>query len=366
MNSTWGNNFKLSIFGESHGKGIGIVLDGIPAGISLDLDAIKLELKRRAPGRGKLTSSRKETDSFEILSGYFNGKTSGSPLTIIIYNNDVDSSSYESNKNLLRPGHADYTGYMKHSGYNDYRGGGHFSGRLTAPLVIAGAVAKQLLIKHNISIGSHIYGIGHIRDAGFDPVNIDSGLLEQLHSSNFPTIDFHSGKAMQELIEQVSKEGDSIGGIVEAAIVNLPAGLGSPFFDSFESLLSHLLFSIPAIKGIEFGAGFNISNMKGSQSNDEFYINGSKISTYTNKCGGILGGITNGMPVVFRAAFKPTPSIAVKQNTVDIREMKDAVISVSGRHDPCIVPRALPVVEAAAALAVLDMLMNERKYFIWD
>lgn len=359
MSGIWGNNLKLSIFGESHGEGIGIVINGLPVGLEIDLELIHKEMRRRAPGRSKISSQRKEADSFEILSGYFNNKTTGTPLCAIIHNKDSRSNDYEKIKNLLRPGHADYTGYVKYSFLNDYRGGGHFSGRLTAPLVFAGAIAKQILMKNSIEIGSHILSIGHIQDECLDSINVDDNALIEIKDKDFPTIDDEKGNKMIELIEEVRIAGDSIGGIIETAIVNLQAGLGEPFFDSVESKLSQLLFSIPAVKGVEFGKGFEITRLKGSQANDEYYIENEKIMTYTNNNGGILGGITNGMPIIFRAAIKPTPSISIKQKTVDIENMENTEIQIEGRHDPCIVPRAVPVVEAVSALAILDLIMEQ-------
>ncbi len=358
MSGIWGNNLKLSIFGESHGESIGIVLNGLPVGMEIDFELIDKEMRRRAPGRNKISSPRKESDSFEIISGYFNNKITGTPLCVIIHNKDKRSQDYDKIKNILRPGHADYTGYIKYGGFNDYRGGGHFSGRLTAPLVFAGAIAKQILAKKNIIIGSHIFSISHIQDNRFDLVNVDSSNLKQLVEKDFPVINDEIGKEMFEIIEKVGIEGDSVGGIIETAILNLQAGIGEPFFDSIESKLSQLLFSIPGVKGVEFGNGFDITKLKGSQANDEYYIRDGEVRTYTNNNGGILGGITNGMPVIFRTAIKPTSSIGLKQRTVDIKHMKNSEIEIEGRHDPCIVPRAIPVVEAVSALSILDLLME--------
>ncbi|MFA5524234.1 MAG: chorismate synthase [Tissierellales bacterium] len=358
MSGVWGNNLKLSIFGESHGKGIGVVIDGLPAGFEIDFEFIDKEMRRRAPGRSKIASQRKESDSFDIISGYFNNKTTGTPLCATIQNNDSRSNDYDKIKSLLRPGHADYTGYVKYSSFNDHRGGGHFSGRLTAPLVFAGAIANQILMKKGIVIGSHILSIGHIQDKSLDFINVDDNTLIEIKEKDFPTIDDEKGNRMKKLIEEVRMAGDSIGGIVETAIVNLQAGLGEPFFDSVESKLSQLLFSIPGVKGVEFGMGFGITRLKGSQANDEYYIENQEIRTYTNNNGGILGGITNGMPTIFRVAIKPTPSISKIQKTVDIKNMENAQILIEGRHDPCIVPRVVPVVEAVSALAILDLFME--------
>lgn len=364
MSGTWGEYLKLSLFGESHGKCVGIVINGLPAGIKLDQEFIRSELYRRAPGRNALSTSRQEKDEFEIISGYFNDHTTGSPLTCVIWNKDQHSGDYEDLKNNLRPGHADYTAMIKHSGFNDYRGGGHFSGRLTAPMVLAGAIAKQILRKKNIAIGSHILSIGNIREDSFDELDLDANLIQELAGRDFPVLNGGKGEEMQERILLAKAEEDSLGGVVETAAVGLPVGVGSPFFDSLESKIAHLLFSVPAVKGVEFGTGFAIARMKGSEANDSFvYVNG-KVETLTNHNGGILGGISNGMPVIFRAALKPTPSISKTQSTVNISRKEEVEIRIKGRHDPCIVPRAVPVVESAAALAILD-LMIEKDGITW-
>lgn len=359
MSGVWGKNIRLTIFGESHGKGIGTVIDGLPGGIKLDLDYISFEMERRAPGRSQLTSSRKEKDSFEILSGFFNNRTTGAPLSTVIWNKGHKSKDYDSIKYIMRPGHADYTGYVKYSGFNDYRGGGHFSGRLTAPLVFAGAICKQILEqKKKITIGSHICSIGNVMEERFDSANISGELLKDLLKPELPVIDIKKRDDMKKCILDAKESGDSVGGIIETAIINLPPGIGEPFFDSVESKISHILFSIPAIKGVEFGAGFEISKMKGSQGNDEFYFQDKTVMTRTNNSGGILGGITNGMPVIFRVAIKPTPSIGIPQSTVNIVKKDDSVLKIQGRHDPCIVPRVVPVIEAVAALAILDLIID--------
>jgi chorismate synthase len=356
MSGVWGNKIKLSIFGESHGEAIGINIDGLKPGTVLDLEFIRSELSRRAPGNSELSSPRKEDDSFQILSGFYNGKTTGTPLCAVIYNKSQHSVDYEKAKNLLRPSHGDYTGFIKYNGFNDYRGGGHFSGRLTAPLVFAGSICKQILKEKNILIGSHIKSIGEIKDKGFDMVHINKETFESLNLDNFPVLNRTAALEMKEAIYIAKHEKDSVGGIIETAVINIPVGLGDPFFDSFESTLAHLIFSIPAVKGLEFGAGFEITKMKGSKANDAFYIDRDKIKTISNNNGGINGGITNGMPIIFRVAIKPTPSIGKVQNTVAFDKMENAQIEIKGRHDPCIVPRALPVVEAVTAITILDLL----------
>lgn len=356
MGNSFGNKIKYTIFGESHGNAIGIVIDGLPSGIKLDINFIKEEMARRAPGRNEMSTSRKEGDSFEILSGYFEGRTTGTPLCSIIYNSDQHSKDYEKIKYVMRPGHADYTGYVRYSGFNDYRGGGHFSGRITAPLVFAGAVAKIILKEKGIEVGSHVLSIKNVKDKYFDKVNVNKEMIMNLRKKYIPTIDEDAEIKMKDAILNAKKEKDSVGGIIEAAIINVPTGLGDPFFDSVESNISHIIFSVPAVKGIEFGTGFDITNMMGSEANDDYYYDSGRVKTYTNNNGGILGGITNGMPIIFRAALKPTPSIGKKQRTIDIKDKKDTYIEVTGRHDPCIVLRAVPVIEAAASIAILDFL----------
>jgi chorismate synthase len=354
MSGTWGRNIKFSIFGESHGKAVGITIDGLKPGTEVDLDYIKREMGRRAPGKSELSTQRQEDDSFEILSGLFNGKTTGTPLCAIIRNSDQHSKDYEKTKSLMRPSHADYTGSVKYMGFNDYRGGGHFSGRLTAPLVFAGAVCRQVLERRGIIIGSHVRSIGRIEDRMFSLTDIDQDKLQSLRAEAFPVLDAEAGEAMQKEILDAKAEQDSVGGIIETAAINLPAGIGDPFFDSMESTLAHLLFSVPGIKGLEFGAGFDITRIRGSEANDEYYVNDGRVSTYSNNNGGIIGGITNGMPLVFRVAVKPTPSIGRTQRTINIENMENEEIEISGRHDPCIVTRAVPVIEAVTAMAILD------------
>jgi chorismate synthase len=354
MSGTWGSKIKFSIFGESHGKAVGITIDGLKPGFEVDLDYIKREMDRRAPGKSSLSTQRQEADSFEILSGLFRGKTTGTPLCAIIRNSDQHSKDYEETKALMRPSHADYTGCVKYMGFNDYRGGGHFSGRLTAPLVFAGNLCRQVLEERGIIIGSHVRSIGGIEDRGFSMTDIDQNKLQALRTETFPVLDAEAGEAMQKAILDAKAEQDSVGGVIETAVINLPAGIGDPFFDSLESTLAHLLFSVPGIKGLEFGAGFDIASMRGSEANDEYYVEDGRVRTYSNNNGGILGGITNGMPLIFRVAVKPTPSIGRAQRTINIESMENDTIEISGRHDPCIVTRAVPVIEAVAAMVLLD------------
>lgn len=360
MSSTWGTNVKLSLFGESHGKAIGINIDGLPSGIELDLDSIRFEMDRRSPGKNRLTTSRSEDDEVEILSGYFNNRTTGTPLCVMIKNSDAHSRDYERTKDLARPGHGDYTGNIKYNGYNDYRGGGHFSARITAPLVFAGAIAKQILRRKNIFIGSHIQSIGSVSDTSFLDNDIHPSLFENLKEKTIPTLNPLKAKEMEEEILKAKEEGDSIGGSVEVGVLNPPAGLGNPFFDSVESRLSHMIFSIPGVKGIEFGAGFDMGKMKGSEANDQFYYEDGQVNTFSNNNGGILGGITNGMPIIFSVALKPTPSIPKPQRTINMKTKENVEIKVGGRHDPCIVIRGVPVLEAATALVMLDLMEGDR------
>lgn len=352
----WGSNFRLSIFGESHGEGIGIVIDGIPSGTKLDLDEIRRQMLRRAPGRDSMSTPRKEADEVKILSGFYNGLTTGTPLCGVIYNTNTRSKDYT--PEILRPGHADYTALCKYGESRDYRGGGHFSGRITAPLVFAGAIAKQILTQRGIEVGAHIYSIENVKDTPFDSVNLDCTALRELSQKNFPLLDDSKEATMTETVDRYKSEKNSVGGIVECGVCGLPSGMGSPFFDSAESVISSLVFSVPAVKGIEFGGGFELAGSNGKSANDEFYTDGESIKTYTNNNGGINGGISNGMPLIFRAAIKPTPSIGAQQRTVNTDTMENVTAEIKGRHDPCIVRRAVPVIESAAAIAVLDMLLQ--------
>ena len=353
--NVWGEKFKISIFGESHGEGIGVVIDGIPSGTELDLSEIRREMERRAPGKNLLSTARQEADEVKILSGFYNGKTTGTPLAGVIFNTDARSRDYT--PELIRPGHADYTGFSKYGESHDFRGGGHFSGRITAPLVFAGAIAKQVLKKQGIIIGAHLLRIGSISDTPFDMVNPDIEVIKELADKEFPVISSEASVDMQKLILKKRSELDSVGGVLECAAIGLPCGIGSPFFDSVESRISSMMFSIPAVKGIEFGEGFGFADMSGFEANDSFYTDGKIIKTRTNNNAGINGGITNGMPVVFRVVIKPTASIAKTQQTVNIKTMENTELSVHGRHDPCIAHRAVSVVEAGTAIAFLDMLL---------
>jgi chorismate synthase len=356
MSGIWGNNLKVSIFGESHGTGIGITIDGLPSGVEINLEEVMKEMARRAPGKSNLSTARKEADAPEILSGFFEGKTTGTPLCAVIRNSDMRSKDYGKLKDLMRPGHADYPGYVRYNGFNDYRGGGSFSGRITAPLVFAGAICKQVLAGKGISIGAHIKSIGDIEDKSFYEVELNKELLEDLKNKELPLLISEKEEEMRETILKAKKEQDSVGGTIECTVLGINAGIGNPFFDSVESTLAHLMFSVPAVKGIEFGKGFEMSKLNGSNCNDEYYYDGDKVKTYTNNNGGITGGITNGMPILFKVAMKPTPSISKAQRTIDIAEKKESELIIEGRHDPCIVQRAVPVIEAVTAIGILDLI----------
>ena len=356
MSGMWGSKIKLSIFGESHGNAIGITIDGLPAGFSIDMDKIMMEMARRAPGKSSLSTLRKESDIPEILSGYFEGKTTGTPLCAIIRNSNTKSKDYSKLKDVMRPGHADYTGAVRYKGFNDYRGGGHFSGRITAPLVFAGAICKQILEVKGIIVSAHINSIGKIKDCSFLESDISDELLNSFKEKELPLINTKLEDEMRQEILSARSSGDSIGGTIECAILGVSPGIGDPFFDSVESTLAHLMFSVPAVKGIEFGKGFDISKMRGSEANDEYYLENGNIKTKTNNNGGILGGITNGMPIIFNVAIKPTASIFKEQNTVNIVTMEETTLCIEGRHDPCIVQRALPVIEAVAAIGITELM----------
>jgi len=360
MSATWGNNFKITIFGESHGEAIGVVIDGLKSGKELDLDFIQFEMNRRKPGTSTLATPRKEDDKIEILSGLFNGKTTGAPLTGIIRNTNTRSGDY--NNDLLRPSHADFSGYVKYDGFNDYRGGGPFSGRITSGLVFAGAVAKEYLKDMGITIGSHVLSVKNESDMYFDPVNLDVDLLNNLNKETFPVISKDKKEKFINIIEDARKNRNSVGGVVEVACVGLSAGIGEPFFNSIESNLSSLFFSVPAVKGVEFGLGFDITKHTGSEVKDEPYVDSkansslSDIKFKSNNNGGINGGISNGMPIVARVAIKPTPSIGQSQNTVNIKTLENTNLEITGRHDPAIVSRVSSVIEATMAIGIFDLI----------
>ena len=356
MKNTFGSSVSLTLFGESHGEYIGAVLDGLAPGLDVDEDFIRMRLDLRRPS-GAISTSRHEADEFSLVSGIFNGKTTGTPLTVLIPNASQRSKDYSATRALARPGHADYTAFMKYHGYEDYRGGGHFSGRVTAALVAAGAILIDALSKKGINIGTHIASLGGIKDDCF--VDTQSGLtacIGELNKKTFAVINDKKGEEMQSEIRRAAAEGDSVGGVLETAVVGVPAGVGEPWFDTLEGTLAHALFSVPAVKGVQFGRAFEMVDSRGSEYNDCFYISDKEIKTRTNNNGGINGGITNGMPIVFSCAVKPTPSIFKPQATVDFMNKSDATLELKGRHDPAVIHRARAVVDSVTALAIADAL----------
>lgn len=356
MSNIFGHAVTMTIFGESHGIGIGVVLDGLPVGVKVDWNAVRQEMARRRPGKDILSTARVETDAFEVQSGIFNGYTTGAPLCCVIKNKDQRSKDYSQLRHMMRPGHADYSGKIRYDGYNDYRGGGHFSGRITAPLVFAGAIAAQILQSRGVTIGAHIARLEGTTDTPFNPLGEDAATLEALKQDTLPTLDKKKAQTMAETIIHAKDNLDSVGGVIECMAIGLPAGLGNPFFDSVESELAHMMFSVPATKGIEFGDGFAMAGLRGSTANDSFYYDtDGAVKTRTNHNGGINGGITNGMPLLFRVVVKPTSSISQEQQTIDTDTKENCSLIVKGRHDPCIVQRAVPVIEAATAWALLDV-----------
>ena len=362
MGSTWGNAIHISVFGESHGAGIGVVIDGFPSGVPYDEAFVLREMERRAPGRNKQSTQRKEADLPLIQAGIYNGKTTGTPICALIQNTNQHSGDYASLAAQPRPGHADYTGMLRYKGCNDPRGGGHFSGRLTAPLVFAGVLCKLWLQTQGVQIGSHIQFIAQIQDMPFDDVDVTPAQLEALREADYPVNNPRALEAMLAAIEDARMEQDSVGGVIECAAIGLPAGLGSPMLDTVESRLASILFAVPAVKGVEFGAGFAFAALRGSHANDALYQENGVVKTETNNNGGINGGITNGMPLIVRACIKATPSIGMTQETLNLQTGKTEPLSIHGRHDPCIVTRAAPIIEAACAIALADLLREANGY----
>jgi len=353
MENSYGRMFTITSFGESHGRCVGVVIDGCPAGLPVIEADIQKEVDKRKP-TSPIATTRAEAEKVEILSGITEGYTTGAPVCLLIWNTDIDSTEYERIKSLPRPGHADYTSYIKYGGFNDYRGGGRFSGRITAGFVMAGAVARKLLGSINIEVLAHTVEIGGVIAGEKEPNEIRAAV----EKNALKCADMKAAEKMLKVIEQAQAEGDSVGGIIEGMALNVPVGLGEPVFDTLEGDLAKALFAIPAVKGIEFGSGFSAAGKRGSENNDPYTIQNGKVVTTTNNAGGILGGISNGMPIILRVAVKPTSSIAVRQDTVDIREMKNTTIEVKGRHDACIVPRAVPAVEAMMAVTLCDFAMR--------
>lgn len=356
MSSKFGNKIKLSIFGESHGEAIGCVIDSIPAGVKLDMDKIYFDMARRAPGKDKTATQRLEKDIPHILSGVLNGVTTGAPLAMIIENTNTKSGDYSNLLSVPRPSHSDYPAYVKYQGNNDIRGGGHFSGRLTAPLVFAGAVAKQILAQKGITVGAHILSINGVFDDSFDKANVIEKELLAVSSKAFCVINDEVEDKMRASVEKARLDGDSVGGVIECAVVGVPVGIGANIFSTVEGHISSALFGVPAVKGVEFGAGFDFAKMTGYEANDTYSISNGNVKINKNNNGGILGGMTTGAPIIVRAVVKPTPSISKAQKSVNLQKMTEEELVIHGRHDPCIVPRAVPVVESAVAFALLDLM----------
>jgi len=358
MSNTFGNNIKVTIFGQSHSPAIGVCVDGLPSGFRIDFDDLNSFLRRRAPGRGAYTTSRGEPDEPEFISGLVGGVTCGAPLTAVIRNTDTRPRDYEQIRDVPRPSHADYSSYMKYGVARDFRGGGAFSGRLTAPLCVVGGICLQLLRQKGIDVAAHIAQIGGVHDRAFDPSGACEDDISVLRAASFPVLDAEAGAKMLLAIEEARLDGDSLGGVVECIATGVPAGLGEPMFGGLENRLAAIIFGIPAVKGVEFGNGFAAAGLRGSENNDAFVADGGVIRTRTNRHGGILGGISSGMPILFRAAFKPTPSISACQDSVSLSRMENVKLVIAGRHDPCVAPRAVPCVEAAAAIAIYDSLLD--------
>lgn len=357
MSNTIGKNYRVTVFGQSHSDAMGVVIDGLPSGIKINTDLIRYELDRRKPGQVKYTTKRKEEDDFKILSGLVNGFTCGAPIAAIIENKNTKSKDYSELKKHPRPSHADFPAYIKYKGMNDINGGGQFSGRLTAPLTIAGAIAEDILNNRKIYIISRIKSIYNIKDKDINIHDLGYKELEYIKKKKFPVLDDKKGEEMIECIEEMGKNNDSVGGIVETFVFGLPIGVGEPLYDSVESKVSAAVFGIPGVRGIEFGTGFEATKMYGSSHNDEYFVKDGKIKTKTNHHGGVIGGLTTGMPLVLRTAIKPTSSIGKSQKTIDLDSNEEYNLEIKGRHDPCIVPRAVPAIEMAVAVALLDLII---------
>lgn len=360
MSSTYGKTFQISVFGESHGKGIGVVIDGVPAGIPVDMEKVGADMKRRMPRAIEGSTTRRESDVPKVMSGIFQGRTTGSPICAVIENNNQRSKDYDFDVRP-RPSHADYTAAVKYNGFADMRGGGHFSGRLTAPLVFAGAIARQYLETKGVTIGSHILSVGKIQDAPFDPMEIHIETLKYLYNSSFPVLEERKGAQMREEIERARMDMDSVGGIIECAAIGMPGGIGEPMFDGIEPVLAKGIFGIPAVKSLEFGAGRDITAMRGSEANDQMSVKDGKAAFLSNNSGGIQGGISNGMPILLRVGFKPTASIAKEQRTADLQAGEETKLAIRGRHDSCIAVRGLAVVEAVVAIGLADLTIGQVK-----
>jgi chorismate synthase len=350
-----GKEFTVTSFGESHGKIVGTIVDGCPAGLRFSEADVQAELDRRIPVKPEIVSGRIEKDKAQILSGVFNGFTTGAPICMMVKNKEADSSDYEAIKELPRPGHADYTAHIRYGGFNDYRGGGRFSGRVTVALIMAGVIAKKLLRAVDADVLAYTKSIGKIK---MDRTPSFEEIQKRRYETAVRCPDLACAEKMERAIVNARKEGDSLGGVIECIALNVPAGVGEPLFDSLDADIAKVLLAVPAVKGVEFGAGFRAAELKGSENNDAFRMQGGKVVASTNNAGGILGGMSSGMPIVVRVAVKPTPSITKEQRTVDVAKMKDAAIKVKGRHDPCVVPKAVPVVESAVAIVLADHMIR--------
>lgn len=358
MSSIFGNHIKVSVAGESHGEAIGVIIDGLPAGFSVDMDALSGFMQRRAPGNNRFSTPRKEGDVPEFLSGLLQNVTTGAPVMAIIRNTNTRSGDYAALSDIPRPGHADMTAEIKYGGFQDVRGGGHFSGRLTAPLCIAGGIALQMLREKGVEVFAHISSIHGVRGCEPEYTAENLPLLRKIAEKKFPVWDDAKGEEMQGEIDRAREKKDSVGGVVSVAAMGLAAGLGAPMFSGMEGRLASAVFGIPAIRGISFGNGFEAADLYGSENNDAFYFDGETVKTRTNRCGGVLGGITTGMPLLYNVAVKPTPSIGIEQESVSLSRKEGATLSVTGRHDPCILPRIVPVLEGVTALVLLDTLLD--------
>ncbi len=358
MSCSFGKNICYTVFGQSHSESIGCAIDGIPAGEKIDMEKLRSFMKRRAPGQDSFSTPRKEADLPSVVSGMVDDVTCGAPICAVIHNTNTRSQDYDKLKNLPRPSHADYPALIRYAGMNDPRGGGNFSGRMTAPLCFAGGLLMQILESKGIEIGAHIKSISNACDDDIDFTTGSMAELKALETKPFPVINNEAGDRMKTEILKAKAEGDSVGGVIECVITGVPAGVGDPIFDGIENRLASAVFGIPAVRGIEFGAGFKAAKMRGSQHNDPYHLDGDSVKTKTNNHGGVIGGITSGMPIVFRVAFKPTPSIGKEQTSLNIKTGEEETFSVPGRHDPCIVQRAVPVVQAAAALVIADFLLK--------
>lgn len=353
MSSSFGEKIRVSIFGQSHSAAIGVTIEGLPVGFRPDFEKIDAFMARRAPGKSEFSTARKEADQYEILSGMADGVFCGAPFAAVIRNTSQRSSDYAPFRDTPRPGHADYTARVRYGNHQDASGGGHFSGRLTAPLCLAGAICMQILEEKGMKIGAHILQIGTAFDRRFDPMQPELG---SVLPGTLPVLEASAAEEMAGVIREAKEEGDSVGGVIEVGVTGFPAGIGDPMFDGIENRIAQIVFGVPAVKGLEFGSGFDCASMRGSAHNDAYILREGRVETATNNHGGILGGISSGMPIVFRAAVKPTPSIFKPQRSVDLNAMAETELTIAGRHDPCIVPRAVPVMEAAAAIALADML----------